>query len=387
MKNSIKHLIIATLVLFTFSSIVSATQKKSDDFHLTLWCEYPAYGNGNGLNDYFKILCNFIRARKINRVIFRVQDPKAFTIYKIGTDPEDINCGMFFRKLLMSSQFQKADCEVYVLPWINNKNQWGYPFTASASGLAGNISTEKWDSLNNIEKTVIWIQTANEYLKSQNCNLTINGIVYEQEGAGIWSDKRKALPSLKDALYKYLKAPSPQYSNDKNSKFKIASASQFNFDNAGTDVYIHETYPQFYNLTSGTDPIYIDATSAKTLINENICQPNFPNTIYTANVNNLNELINRFIFLKKPNPAIKRHENIHYMFSTELAHSLMYGHANKFHNRNMTITGATNTGTINAFGSPGYSWEKFTEFLKIFGKKYQTNNFAIFQFNMLPPSW
>jgi hypothetical protein len=416
---------------------------------LTLWVEYPVYGAPlAGMDDYFAALVSFVAERGIDRLIFRVQDPGSFTMYQPpasagaspcsapsaayphildetteGQNERDQCCigacgksglwcdgytaegeptqsthqcsggcgavvpcgsgdltGLFFTDLLLDAKFVSTGCEVYVVPWLNDENPWSFPDAKA----------------NNVVNAAEWIQLANEY-SSQHGGRLISGLVYEQEDAGTWSDKTVALPALSQALAANLAAPSPAYANDASSDFKLASASQFDLDDGGTGVYIHEIFPQVYNLTSGSAPVRVDATSSSALLADPASYaPDFPDTIYTlcttpasiAGACGFGSLIETM-------PPAGRAADVHYMFSTELAPKTVAGIANTHHDRGCTITGACDAsdtveacvGTINAFGSPGWSWNDLMAFFGIWGSLHGASQFAIFQFNMLPPSW
>jgi hypothetical protein len=369
------------------------------DLHITIWAEYPAYGTPlEGYVDYFNQLTAFVAKNKINRVIFRVQDPGNFPMYqfvskdKWGQSNVD-STGYFFKYLALNSDFVATGCEIYVLPWLSDHSTWGYPLDDTmASTLSSAVSNDEWSSMDNLQKTVLWIQLANEYVAYYGGGTYINGVVYESEGAHGFP-KTTALPAFRTNLEKYLKTPSPAYADNASSAFKLTSASQNNFytDDCG-NVFLHEIYPQYYNLTKGTDPIQVDATSAATLLDAGNYTPLFPESIYTLNLHNKEKLVDTFVELRKPNPALARPDNVHYMFSTELAPPSITTSSKTYDNpynyRQSTIIGKTGaTGSINAFGVQGWSWATFLEFAKAFGETYNTKNIAIFQFNMLPPEW
>ena len=69
------------------------------------------------------------------------------------------------------------------------------------------------------------------------------------------------------------------------------------------------------------------------------------------------------------------------MFSIEMAKAQVCDIDNPFHTRDNTLTNATKTGIINTFGINGHSCGGFIVFLKKYNVVYNTNHYAIFQYN------
>jgi hypothetical protein len=80
----------------------------------------------------------------------------------------------------------------------------------------------------------------------------------------------------------------------------------------------------------------------------------------------------------------ERSENVFPMFSTEIAPSELAGISNPY-NKQPTITGTNNTGTINAFSL--WEWDDFNDFLNKIISEYKVGGVAIFQMNMISKDW
>lgn len=405
---------------------VTPVEKDASAIEISLWAEAPEWDSNQGASDYFSELREFIKLRDIKRLMIRLEDPVANAVYFIGPT-QTPSTQTLIDGLLLHEDFMATGCQVYVIPWLfqkippytdPTKDSWdkiNYPYPPP--NLPSYVDQQTWDQIpNNLQRAALWVQLANEYVQSQNpTGMKISGIVYESEGAGYWSDKTKALPEYESALQKYLRAPSPAYSNDADSAFVLSSADQFDFDTAGTGVYLQQIYPQMYNLTRGD---FVDATSTQELIGKSI--PLFPETLYTlcktssgapdpscmvtgpgdSAFDGFKELNNPPILAAVDN----RPDDVNYMFSAEQAPSSVFGIPNSYRWRNTSIVHPKentdlDTGTINAFGVENWKdWSDFYAFLQVFSDDYFNSNdpgekantfarFGLFQFNLLPETW
>jgi hypothetical protein len=413
-------LIVISILLIKPSTIEGMTVK-----HRVLWCEYPEYSNT--IDDYFKTLNDFIKRRNITRLIFRVQDPANFEMYSFPSNTENIcstpskkypnildntkegqkqrdqccydNCGGDYgdtgvwcemtsstsgvcsgkcnRKIKCGTSenlrgkffdfMNSLNIELYVVPWI--KDNIGYP--SPPTTLDTYISQLDWNLLSNIERAVKWIQMANEYSRNK-----ITGVLFEPEGSGY--DTPDALQQFDASLKKYITG----YKTDNTTTFKLA-ATLYSFNNL--PVYVHEIYPEMYNLTRGNNPIEIDATSDENIIRKGNYTPIFPETAYTIcnrTTTPADCMINKMKQFKNEFP--ERQEDIYPMFSTEIAPPIIANIKNIYY-KSPTITGTDNTGTINAFSL--WEWSDFEAFLDKIISSYDVGGIAIFQMNMISNSW
>jgi hypothetical protein len=392
--------------------------------HRVLWCEYPEYSTN--IDDYFKTLNDFIKRRNITRLIFRFQDPANFEMYAYPDDTESIcskpsnkypnilddteegqkqrdqccfdNCGGDYgdtgvwcemssktsgtcsgkcNKKLKCGQAEQLrgkffefmrslNIELYLVPWI--RDNIGFP---NPPDTLDTITETEWNMLSNIERSIKWIEMANRYVSDK-----ITGVVFEPEGSGFSTPD--ALQQFDNALRKYIKGYRPVDS----TTFKL-TATIYSFSNL--PVYVHEIYPEMYNLTRNTDPIEVDATSDDTLLRKGNYTPKFPETAYTLCKKDKTPADCMLDKMKQFHKTFtERSENVFPMFSTEIAPSELAGISNPY-NKQPTITGTTNTGTINAFSL--WEWNDFNDFLNKIISEYKVGGVAIFQMNMISKDW
>lgn len=395
-----------------------------------LWCEYPEMDGS--LSNYFKGLKVFIQKAGITRIIFRFQDPKVFDIYQFNssgsidvcTKPSDefpnildetaegqnqrnaccvkycdgdygevgvwcdgydgegkpvggsrkcsskcgkaIKCGLNEETAGAFIEFiRDVGIEVYIVPWV--ASEVGYPNPPKS--LKSYITETQWTILDTFQRVVKWVQMVNEYLGE----MAITGIVFEPEGSGY--DTADALMRLDKALSLDIEG----YKGDRTSKFKLG-VTKFSFD---APVYLHEIYPEMYNLTrENGGMVEVDATADRDLLESGKYTPKFPETAYTECINNTECVISRLRRFK--GDFNDRTGLIIPLFSTEVAPKVLYGMNNKYYNA-PTITGTMNTGTINAFGV--WKWDAFNEFMDSVAANYKLDGVGIFQYNMVPSQW
>jgi len=416
-------LIIIFLIIMYFVYIKENTIEGMTVKHRVLWCEYPEYSGT--MDEYFNVLNDFIKRRNITRLIFRVQDPSNFEMYAFPDNTDTVcstpspkypniledtkegqkqrdqccydNCGgdygdtgvwceMTSSGVCSGKCNRKLKCgktehlrgkffdymrslliELYIVPWI--RDNIGYP--SPPTSLQSYISQLDWNMLSNIERAVKWIEMANEYTGNK-----ITGLVFEPEGSGY--DTPTAVQQFDASLKKYISG----YTNDTTSSFKL-TATLYSFNNL--PVYVHEIYPEMYNLTRGNNPLEVDATSDEQIIQKGDYIPLFPETAYTiCNKTDLPAdcMLNKMRQFKNAFP--ERTEDIYPLFSTEIAPSEVANIKNIYH-KTPTITGTDNTGTINAFSI--WEWDDFDAFLNKVLTEYEVGGVAIFQMNMISKDW
>lgn len=400
---------IILIIILLICILINYTKENftSSNMELTLWCE--GIPKSVEPNIYAQKLVSFINKANITRIILRIENPTTSPFYNWtssscaddeccinkcgnanswcekdvkfcfcnGKSTKQYPCGIssFTIKDLLQMLPQ---IEIHALPWLADTQEcggtpdgvsWGYIPELYESI----ISESDWNNIQcqqtgNLEKSIIYIKAINNAIGSNK----ISGFCLETEGANPWNNislGNKILPQLRtkyNMLY-----------------LKLSTASLFSEDTSSNFDMI---FPQFYNLNILNK---IDVVADCSQPQGNYM---FPDTMYSKL--GPQDLATAFAQISKPK---SNNSNTHYMFSLEVSKPQVRPHcANNIYyppNSNSIFGTIDDSAYINAFGvrnpdgSPIWTWERFTQFLTEFGKIYNTNKFAIFQFNFIPELW